>query len=308
MLSRPLLLATGDERVDTLLGGIVAAFDAAFPARIAGYYVLGSYADGTRLATSDLDLTIVFRGAFDGNAERDAALRLCADWTARSPLELDLEVEDEATLRAGVSPTLKLGSMLLAGEDIRDSLPMLPLDEWTRDRMHTSYWRVVKLFGRPVPVTLPLAAPDPAAEFFGYTARLTRVPDGRQVPGTRDLIRSVGWAATALVAWRAGQYVGRKREAHRLYAQYIGGPHATLIRDVYIWCRDTWQCLIPADAEDRNRLRDICQRTLAFENDFVAAYVEYVTQELAGSPAARARALEVLTLLPLADEHGASQS
>jgi hypothetical protein len=293
------LLVTGDDTADVLLHALVAAFDSAFPGRIAGYYLLGSYADGTRLATSDLDLTVIFRDAFLSAAERDAASRLCAEWTARSPIELDGEIEDEATLRHGASPTLKLGSTLLAGEDQRDSLPLVPLEEWTRDRMHTSYWRLIRLFGRPSPVTLPLTLPDPSADFFGYTARLTRLPDGRQVPGTRDLIRSVGWAATALLAWRAGQYIARKRDCHTLYAELIGGPHAALIRDVYVWCREAWRCLIPTDAEDRERLRDICVHTLAFENDFMRSYLAFLQQELAASAAARNRALETLALLPL---------
>lgn len=299
MTTRPLLLATGDERADTLLRAVVASFDAAFPNRILAYYLLGSYADGTSLPTSDLDLTVIFRGAFLSAEERADAGRLCAEWIARAPLELDVELEEEATLRRGASPTLTLGSTLLAGDDVRAALPLVPLDEWTRDRMHTSYWRVIKLFGRPVPVTLPLGLPDPTAEFYGYTTRLTRLRDGSQVPGTRDLIRSVGWAATALVAWRAGLYVARKRDCHQLYAAHIGGPHATLVRDVYIWCRDAWAGVVPSAGADRERLREICARTLAFENDFLRTYLAFLDQELAGAPAARARALEVLALVPL---------
>jgi hypothetical protein len=59
------------------------------------------------------------------------------------------------------------------------------------------------------------------------------------------------------------------------------------------------RCCVPFDAADCERLRDICLRTLAFENDFLRSYVEYLRQELAGGPAARDRALEVLTLMPL---------
>jgi hypothetical protein len=299
MPARPLLLATGDAASDALLRDLVAAFDSAFSGRIVGYYLLGSYADGTRLATSDLDLTVVFRDAFLSAGEHAAAARLGAEWAARASVELDVEVEDEASLRRGASPTFKLGSALLAGDDIRDTLPLVPLDQWTRDRMHTSYWRTIKLFGRPTPVTLPLAYPDASAAFYGYTARLTRLPDGSRVPGTRDLIRSVGWAATALIAWRAGQYVARKRDCHTLYERHIGGAHAALIRDVYTWCRDAWSCLIPAELPARAHLRDICARTLAFENDFLRAYLAYLRQELADPQAARDRATETLALVPL---------
>jgi hypothetical protein len=299
MPARPLLLATGDAASDALLRDLVAAFDSVFFGRIVGYYLLGSYADGTRLATSDLDLTVVFRDAFLSAGERAAAAQFCAEWTARAPVELDFEVEDEASLRQGTSPTLKLGSALLAGEDVRDTLPLVPRDEWTRDRMHTSYWRIIKLFGRPTPVTLPLTYPDASAEFYGYTARLTRLPDDSRVPGTRDLIRSVGWAATALIAWRAGQYVARKRDCYTLYERHIGGAHAALIRDVYKWCRDAWSCLIPVEPSERAHLRDICARTVTFENDFLRAYLAFLRQELAGPQAARDRVAETLAHVPL---------
>jgi hypothetical protein len=63
-------------------------------------------------------------------------------------------------------------------------------------------------------------------EFFGYDHRPMRLANGSFEPSTRDLFRATGWAATALIAWRAGRYVARKSECHRLYQQFIGDEWA----------------------------------------------------------------------------------
>jgi predicted nucleotidyltransferase len=42
---------------------VVGVFGAAFPHRVGGCYLRGSYATGTRTTGSDLDLFVVFRAA-----------------------------------------------------------------------------------------------------------------------------------------------------------------------------------------------------------------------------------------------------
>ena len=44
--------------------------------------------------------------------------------------------------------------------------------------MHAAYWLLVSAFNRPRAVTPPLDYPDPAADFFGYTQRIVRLPNG----------------------------------------------------------------------------------------------------------------------------------
>jgi len=73
----------------------------------------------------------------------------------------------EAWPARGAWPALKLASLLVWGEDVRDRMA-LDLAAWTRDRMHSSYWRLGGLFGRAGVVRAPLGYPDPAGEFFGY--------------------------------------------------------------------------------------------------------------------------------------------
>jgi predicted nucleotidyltransferase len=47
-------------------------------------------------------------------------------------------------------------------------------------------------------------------------------------------------AATALLAWRAGVYVARKRDCHALGARHIGDEHGRLLADLYERCRGAW--------------------------------------------------------------------
>ena len=301
-----LRLTTGVARADATLRMVVARFEAAFPGRAQGYYVTGSYATGDALPTSDLDVTVVMRGALDVSA-RAAADRLAAGCAAAAPLELDIAVDDEASLLAGAAhPSFTLGSQLVYSADGADMRPLtsLPsLADWTRDRMSTSYWRLVNLFGRPPVVRHPLTYPDADDEFYGYLRRTLRLPDGSEVVCTRDLIRATGWAATALLAWRAGVYVGSKRDCHRLYRQHIGGEWADLLTDIYELCARRWRYLIPESLEDRERLRSICAATLGFENHFLLACREYLLAELgSGDPERQRAATHTLTLLPYADD------
>jgi predicted nucleotidyltransferase len=293
-----------DNMHDEVIGiaqSIVAAFTQQFPRRVRACYLLGSAADGSELRTSDLDLTLIFAGVFATPEERDAAMRLITSLSSHAPVELDIEIADEQTLASGLDPNLKFAATLLYGEDIRADLPLIPIADWTRDRMHSSWWRVARLFERPRIITPPLAYPEPAREFLGYTRRGVLLEDGRIVPSTRDLIRLVGWAATALLALDCGVYVARKRDAHRLYHEHIGGPWDTLILDVYETLRTRWAYLIPDDQQDRAILRAICERTLEFERYFLARYRPYVLAELRAEGDRALAACEVLRRAPLAE-------
>lgn len=260
---------------------MIEDFNIAFPDRIQAIYIQGSYADDTNVNTSDIDLLIVFKECFQYDEQHCAEL-LIQQCVAESPTELDIEVADEQSFVDGLSPTLKYGSHLLWGEDIRDNFPLIPLIVWTRDRMHSSLWRTGHLFNRSGNVIYPLDYPDPQGEFYGYDARLLRLPDGREVHCTRDLIRLVGWSATAILAYKAGVYVARKSDCHRLYQVHLEDEWGTLLQDIYELCRGKWHYLIPEDEDERRVLRHICERTLTFENHFLEIYKEFALSELNG--------------------------
>lgn len=287
--------------MDALVKDALARALDALPGRLCAVYALGSYADESAVPTSDLDLVFIVAGRFQDD-ERARLLATLAECAAQVEGELDGEVVDVASLEVGVSPTLKLGSLLLWGEDLRQRLPLIPLPVWTRDRMHTSYWRLAGLFTRPLPLSMPLDYPDPDDEFFGYVRRPVHLPGGTLEPGTRDLMRAVGWMATALLAYQAGQYVATKRACAPMYREHIGDEWADLLDDLAVWVRGAWEYRIPAAPGERARLRAICARTLAFENHFLTLYRRYALTELQGDePEGRRAALEAQQRIPLAD-------
>ena len=303
MTERHLANSTHNQHIDKILLGIVGIFEIAFPERIRSYYIEGSFADSSEVATSDIDLQIIFRGSFTGDEERAQAEELAGHCTALCSAELDIGIDDEESFKPGAWPTLKWGSLLVYGEDIRGGLTVLPLAQWARDRMHSSYWRTVKLFDRPEVVTYPLGYPDPAGQFYGYDRRKIRLADGREVNCTRDLIRLVGWSATGMIAFRAGRYVARKKDCHVVYQECFDDEWGQLLQDIYELCRGRWQYLIPDNEQERELLRDICRRTLGFENYFLRVYKQFVMAELrSGDEQAVNTALWVLGHFELRDE------
>jgi predicted nucleotidyltransferase len=267
-----------NEQTNNALRAIIGIFETTFPELVRGYYVEGSYADRSEVTTSDIDLMIVFKGDMaEVNARAEALASYCC---ALSSVELDIGVIDEMQLTAGATPYFKMGSVLIYGEDIRDSFPLMPLIQWTRDRMHSSLWRTVHLFNRSDIIHYPLDYPDPAGEFYGYDRRKLRLRTGEEVNCTRDLIRLTGWSATALLAYRTGRYVARKSECHRAYQEYFHDEWGQLLQDIYVYCRGKWQYLLPTDLQERHKLREICERTLAFENHFLLVYKEFLLSEL----------------------------
>jgi hypothetical protein len=292
-----LLHSTRDETVNRTHCEVIEAFETTFPHRVRGYYVQGSYADQSEVTASDLDLVILFAD-FHSEADHAAARQLARRCEDASGIELDIEIMAEDEAARGVEPTFELGSILVYGQDVREDLPLMPIEEWAQDRVHSSYWRVARLFTRPEIITSPLAYPDSADEFYGYARRMVRLRDGSQVPSTRNLIRLTGWAATARLAYECGVYVGRKSDCHAAYRAYIGDKWSSLLEDIYTLCRGRWSYLIPDDPTERGQLRAICARTLGFENAFLVMYTRYLIAELRGTDAAAEAALRVLMLAP----------
>lgn len=287
--------------VDSVVQEVIRVYEQRFPGEIAACYVEGSYADQTSLPTSDIDLVIVFRGRF---ANADALHEAGQIWTSCqvSMKEVDISVVDEESLRAGVSPNLKLGGRLIYGEDVCSLYPLLPIEVWMRQRMHAAYWLLVNVYHRPTPLHLPLTFPSSSDEFYGYANRTVRLADGQEVACTRNLVRTTGWATTALLALLTGQYVARKRDCVRLYRDSIGDEWTSLLEEIAIFCRDEWQYLIPTEPQARTHLRSICEHTLSFEQHFLSLYKPYLLKQLRSTEQEHVRfAARFQRELPLAD-------
>src|SRR5579872_1940050 len=122
MLSPNFQSAVTDARANALIRGIVSLFEIVFPGRVRGYYLLGSYGEGTTVALSDIDLMLLFRGAFQAG-EEETINRVSEACGLLSPVRLDIMVQSEAALRIE-DVRLKLGSVLVAGEDVRAHIPL----------------------------------------------------------------------------------------------------------------------------------------------------------------------------------------
>lgn len=287
--------STGHSLADRTVLGVVNLFEALFPQRICGYYVEGSYADQTAVTTSDLDLTIVFREQFTTTNERTLAQQIVTACQQLSALELDITLAEETHLRQQADPIFKLGARLLYGEESRDTMPLIPIAIWARQRMHAAYWLMINVVNRPKPVHAPLAFPNPSDPFYGYAARMMTLADGRQLPTTRNLIRITGWIATARLAYEAQHYVVRKRDCVASYRQVINDEWTTLLEQIDGRCRSAWHYRIPTTAAEQAELRTILEHTLAFENHFLERYRRFLLAELTGNDQnAQQEALRIL--------------
>jgi predicted nucleotidyltransferase len=273
MPSATLLDTAGDDHADEVIRGVIELYEAVFPGRVAGYYLLGSRADGTALPASDVDLLILFRGGFVGD-EAATATRLRRACDRISPLPLDLPIrceeqvngDDQFEIRLG----LKFACRLLYGADVRQGLALPPIDRYVRWALLDRYRHLWLTRGRPATLTYPLGPPDPTAEFLGYEQWTMRDAAGRERPTTKLLVNNVGFTAGALVIHQARRHVVSKSECLRLYRECVGDAWTALLDEVYGVCRDRWAYAIPEPADERGRLRDLCRQALAFDNHFLA--------------------------------------
>jgi hypothetical protein len=242
-----------------------------------------------------LDLTIVFRDQFVTAAERERAQRLVATCKRSYTLELDMTLAEEAQLRQHAGPIFKLGAHLLYGQDTRDAMPLIPITQWARQRIHAAYWLMINVLHRPQPVQAPLTFPQPSALFYGYTARTMRLADGSEIPTTRNLVRVTGWIATARIACEAGQYIIRKRDCAPGYRRAIGDEWTELLEQIDQRCRIDWHYRVPLSWAEQQELRTLLEHTLAFENNFLTRYRRFLLGELgAEESSARYDALSLL--------------
>jgi predicted nucleotidyltransferase len=275
-----LLHTTGDGQVDDILRGLVGLFETVFPARIRGHYLLGSFADGTAQPGSDIDLCVLFRDGFQDAAEEARAADLVDHCARISPVELDVDPIDEPIPYRLRAVNVKLASRLIYGEDIRGAIPLPPIDAYARDALDLAVRLLARVRQNPPVLTFPLDYPDPAGEFYGYDRRPMRDTVGSTLSSTKDLVVTIGLIATAIIALQAGRYVGNKRDGLRLYQTEIGDAWTALVTAISARCRDRWSYRVPERAEDRRRLRALCQEALAFENHFLALYRDHLLAEL----------------------------
>ncbi len=110
----------GKPSIDHVLSQIVQRYEAQFPGRLRAYYLTGSYAEGTAVEWSDIDVYVLFKDAFVSEEEAAQAEQLERALASLTPLRLDLHAGSEQSqdsLPGFLRAALKQTSVLLYGED-----------------------------------------------------------------------------------------------------------------------------------------------------------------------------------------------
>jgi Nucleotidyltransferase domain len=283
---------TAYPQVDAILRGMIGVHEMVFPMRVRAYYLVGSYHTGHAVPASDLDVIVVFRGSFLPG-EEDASRDVNNHCSRISPVRLDAKATCEAQILSDGDPLLKASSLLLYGDDIRDQIPLRPAPE-VDEEFGQYVGLLTALRGWPATMIYPLQYPDAQGEFFGYERQGNRVADWKWAeddyqPGTRTLVDSVATAALLLVQMHARQLILSKHEIVSRYRADVNDVWAPFVGDIYTKCRTQWQYLIPKSTADRRNLRDLCRKTLAFENHVLETCRTYLLRRLASGEAAQAR-------------------
>lgn len=163
-----------------------------------------------------------------------------------SPLRLDISASGERDLSVAERIMLKRGSLLILGEDIRDTLSLPPLDAYRKYVTWGPHRFLGQIIRDCMVLSYPLTYPDSTSEFYGYERK--RIPEwytSEIDQGTKELVTGVFRTATAMIVLKAGQYVGSKRDSVRLYREYIHDEWADYIEMLYQKGKQEWHYLIP---------------------------------------------------------------
>lgn len=254
-----------NKTADQLIEAVLNLIDLFFPGRVRACYLVGSYAEGTAVPHSDLDLIVIFKGqCLPGEADRLRQLRQIASQLAGK--RLDLAPRCEAHLLTNGSTGLKLSGKLVFGEDIRDQIPWEPIEQYQQDARQAflTYQREIR--GAANDVAWPVTAPDFDGEFFGYEKFGIWHGGDQYKAGTRLLINLVCIGATVSLAFLHGERAGSKRQAIELYQELIGDEWGDWLGELYQLAKVDLGYEIPEDTAVRHRLRTLIQKTPEFEN------------------------------------------
>lgn len=276
--------STGDMQIDALLQGIIGLYETAFPTMIQACYVIGSYADGTAIPASDLDMCVVFARPLT-TPQLDQAWALARHAAQISPIRLDSVLTLVGALTRAEAVLLKLGSRLVYGTDMRSDIVLPSRAQYQQDTTWSPYRFLGQIVRDQQVLSYPLCYPDPSDPFYGYTEKRIPVwypPDVSH--GTKEILTGILRTATALVALQSEHYVASKHMSVATYRTTIGGEWSEYLETFYRKGKEDWHYLRPAASSDQTLLRELCARTLAFENHYFQHYRDYLLHMLHGNP------------------------
>jgi predicted nucleotidyltransferase len=274
-----LLASTGNASVDNILRGVIGLYELTFPGRIRGHYLVGSYASGRAVGTSDLDMWTIFKGSV-GPEEQERHQALDASSSLISPILLDTLPLGEDLLLLHGSFLLKRGSLLLYGEDIRERVLPEPLPIYLRRTILSAVYPLFRARHVPEVLAFPLEYPDSTGIFYGYDYRTMTAGEGRRQQSTKGLVVGASWAASVLIVLSTGRYVIDKADCIHTYVEFVSDEWASFLTAVHQQCREVWDYHIPDTSDGRATLRELCAGMLAFENHFLTVLRGYLLREV----------------------------
>ena len=287
-MSIPLLHTIGKSYVDEPLAYTVQQYEAVFPNRVRAYYLLGSYADGCPVVGSDIDVYVLFKETFLTSKEAIQAQQLAQVCAKKSILRFDINAIDEQTLlnyHSVMKVALKHESVLLFGEDTRDTMTLPSREAYTRDITDGVIEFLLRLH-RVETVTYPINYPDPDGMFYGYDnpTKLSHDVAALYFPNeanntyyaTRELVECASRMATALVAFKARSFIATKRGSVQTYQQEIHDEWSPFLITMFEKGKMQWMYGLPKSETERAELRTLCEKMLAFENHYLLQYRAYL--------------------------------
>jgi hypothetical protein len=300
MANIELVKSTGDADLDKLLSGVIKIIETVFPGKIRAYYLSGSFSEGMgvdigrNIHSSDIDVYTIFKGSLPYDHPDFTLYReIIAACNGFSRLVLDMHPTGETELFATdkglgnfLGVLIKDTGKLLYGEDIRDQIPVMPLDHYLMNVINHGVYHsgLTRQGGKPtglplnVPMTFPVCFPDPNGELYGYEFR--RKPE--DPPGTRLLITIALWCAALNLALKTGRYSSKKGQTARLYAELVQDEWSDLVKAVHDRLKVEWKHQIPTDTTAQEELRAIATQVLSFENQFLRQTREFLLGQLRG--------------------------
>jgi len=242
--------STNEARVDDAIRGTVGLFERAFPDRISGYYVAGSYANSSQASTSDLDLHPLFRDSIEGE-ERGRAREI--GWLCELICPFELGVAPKYDVNPlGYNGLFKLATRCIYGEDKSGSWQLPEIERYIDMAFYVGPLQNL----RGGWVTYPAKYPNPESEFYGYDCREVISLSGDVEPrGLKDLVGVVYAVLIPLIARETSNYVASKHQAFTTHGDVVGGRWTSLVEDVWRLCRQEWAYRVPEDEQSRRKLK-----------------------------------------------------
>ena len=272
-----LQFSTGLSRIDEIIYGSIGILETLFPHRIRAYYLVGSYADGGYTSESDIDLVPLFKGMMQDGEE--ISYRQTVEYMDKlSPVRLGfgLRNEDQSFREGGVG--IKIGSVLLYGEDMRDHIPLTPLEQYCQSCISTSIGLIRYQRSDPDQLFFPLEYPNAQDEYYGYLKE-------ENIQGTirksaASIFTHLMFLASSIVTLKTGQYNASKSFSWKFYQDHIGDGWGTFLEEWYTRGKKQWRYAIPMTSKERNQLKQMCQKVLAFENEFWMIAKDFILKRL----------------------------